>query len=359
MLFPLLRLSDNLYGGVAMKKYKRILFLTSFLFLSIFIISQTGLAQGIWRERIKEKIKERRSQRTEGKRQFIEKPGDYDFCLQHGGLTRTYKVHVPPSYKTTTPTPLILAFHGGGGDSENMANDEYYNLISKSNKEGFIVVFPNGASKLRSGKLATWNAGNCCGYARDNNVDDVGFVKVTIDDLESKLNIDSRKIFAIGMSNGGMFCYRLACDLTDKFKAIASVAGTDNCTDCIPYKPISVMHIHAKDDGHVLFNGGAGKDAFRDISKVTDFTPVPETISRWVKRNHCVNNPKRVLEKDGVYCDLYSGCESNVQVMLCVTENGGHSWPGGQKPREKADTPSNAISVVDEIWEFFKNQSNE
>ncbi len=345
-----------------MKKSKRVLFVVSFLVLSLFIVSQTGLAQGAWREKMKEKIKEnikeRRSERAGERGRVNTNIGDYDFSFEYGGWMRTYKVHIPPSYKTTMPAPLILSFHGGGGDSGRMAIDKYYNLISKSNEEGFIVAFPNGVSKVKSGKRATWNAGSCCGYARDNKVDDVGFVEAMLEDIDGKYSINSNKVYAIGFSNGGMFSYRLACELTDRFAAIASVAGTENCDNCAPSKAISVMHIHAKDDGYVLFDGGSG-DVFKDKSKVTNFTPVPETISRWVRRNDCDSSPRRVLEKEGVYCDLYSGCADNVRVMLCVTETGGHSWPGGQKPREKADTPSNAISAVDEIWEFFKSQSNE
>lgn len=282
---------------------------------------------------------------------------DYDLSLEHGGLRRTYKVHIPPSYKKAPPAPLVLAFHGGGGNSELMANDEYYNLVSKSDEEGFIIVFPCGASKLRSGKFATWNAGNCCGYARDHDVDDVGFVREMLKDIESKFAVDPSRIYALGFSNGGMFTYRLACELTDKFRAVASVAGTDNCRHCSPGKPVSIMHIHAKNDSHLLFDGGAGPDAFRDLSKVTDFTSVPETISRWRDRNHCGGIPERVLEKEGVYCDRYADCSGGVQVMFCVTESGGHSWPGGQKPRRrKASSPSNTLSATDEIWEFFKAQ---
>ena len=339
-----------------MKEYKRIAFLTFFLFLSVFIICQGVLAQGIWRERIKEKIKERRSQRSEGKRQLVARPGDYDFSLQHGGLTRKYLVHVPRAYNKLNPVPLILAFHGGMGNSEHFADDEVFHLISKSDKEGFIIAFPNGASRMKSGKFATWNAGNCCGYARDNNVDDVGFVKAMLNDIVRKYNIDSHRVYAIGFSNGGMLSYRLACEMTDKFKAIASVAGTDNCDNCTPSKPISIMHIHAKDDDHVLFNGGCGPKC--KIKSETEFTSVPETISRWVSRNNCNKNPKRVLEKKGVYCDLYSGCKGNVQVMLCVTEDGGHSWPGATVSTNLGIVPSTTISTIDEIWDFFKNQSN-
>ncbi len=337
-----------------MKIYGRITSLTFLIFFSAFVICQNASAQETWRERIRQRIKERRSRRIEERQEAkMTQPGDYDFSLKHDGATRTYLVHVPGSYNKTVAAPLLLAFHGGMGDQEHMASDKYFNLISKSEEEGFIAVFPNGASRLRSGKFATWNAGNCCGYARDNHSNDVGFVKEIVRDLEMKLTIDSKRIYATGMSNGGMFSYRLACDLTDTLTAIAAVAGTDNYDDCSPSKPISILHVHAKDDDHVLFNGGYGEKAFKDPSKVTDFTSVPETISRWVKRNHCDEVPERVLEKEGAYCDLYTGCDGHVQVKLCVTETGGHSWPGGKKPR---GNPSNAISAADEIWKFFESQ---
>ncbi|MDN8872721.1 prolyl oligopeptidase family serine peptidase, partial [Staphylococcus aureus] len=87
----------------------------------------------------------------------------------------------------------------------------------------------------------------------------------------------AKRVYATGMSNGGMMAYRLACEASDIFKAIAAVAGTDNTLSCTPAKPISILHIHAKDDDHVLFAGGAGKEAFRDLSQVTEFMSVPKT----------------------------------------------------------------------------------
>lgn len=352
-----------------MGKYKGIAFLTFFSFISAGLICQGASAQETWRERIREKVRERRSQRVEARREKrdarrnsapsgenggIVGPGDYDFSLLHEGLTRTYKLHVPAAYQRTVPASLVLAFHGGGGNSAMMADDASYNLISKSEDEGFIVAFPNGASRLKTGNMATWNAGNCCGYARDNNVDDVGFVRAVLSDLRSKLSIDPQEVYAVGMSNGGMFSYRLACEMTDELNAVASVAGTENVKECSPQRPLSVLHIHASDDDHVLFNGGAGAAAFRDVTKVTDFTSVPETIVRWVERNHCNPQPIRVLEQEGVYCDAYTGCADGVSVKLCVTATGGHSWPGGEKPRDAAAAPSREISAVDTIWEFFK-----
>jgi polyhydroxybutyrate depolymerase len=283
----------------------------------------------------------------------ITQAGDYSFAIQHGGLTRKYLVHVPPKYQAGKPTPLLIALHGGGGNMEYQANDKYYGLISKSDNEGFVVAFPNGFSRLPSGKLATWNAGNCCAGARDENVDDVGFIKKIIDNLSHQLNIDSKRIFATGMSNGGMMSHRLACELAGTIKAVAPVAGTDNTKSCVPKEPVSVLEIHAKNDDHVLFNGGSGP-GLRDKSKVTDFTSVPESVSRWVKRNGCDPKPHRALTVPGAYCDLYTGCHSNALVKLCVTDTGGHSWPGGTKPRGD-ESPSKAISADDMMWDFFQS----
>jgi len=280
----------------------------------------------------------------------IDKAGDYTFSVDHGGLTRKYLVHVPPSYNATTPTPLLLSFHGGGGNMAYQASDKNYGQISKSDKEGFVVVFPNGYSKL-GGKLATWNAGTCCGPARDGNIDDVGFVKQIIANLGGQLNIDRGKIFATGMSNGGMFAHRLACEMPDTFKAIASVAGPDGTTHCTPAQPISVLHIHARNDDHAVFEGGAGKKSMNK-STITDFVSVPETVARWVRRDSCSPTPKRVLDKPGAYCDRYSQCKGNVEVELCVTETGKHSWPGGEKARGD-EPPSSAISANDVMWDFF------
>lgn len=173
-------------------------------------------------------------------------------------------------------------------------------------------------------------------------------------DIKRQANIDPHRIFATGMSNGGMMAHRLACEMADTFKAVAAVAGTDNTQTCQPSQPIAVMHIHARDDTHVLFDGGAGEDAFRDMSKVTDFTSVHETINRWVKRNGLENAPQRVLEVPGAYAERYAANHNPAQVWLVVTDTGGHSWPGSKPVRGKR--PSRAIDANDVIWRFFSVQ---
>jgi polyhydroxybutyrate depolymerase len=182
-------------------------------------------------------------------------------------------------YTAATPTPVVFAFHGGGGNMNRQA-DTHYNLVGKADSAGFIAVFPNGYSRWPGGKLATWNAGNFCGAARDRAVDNVGFARATLGHLRARVNLDPQRILATGLFNGGRLSHRLACEMADTFREIAPVAGTHGTLSCSPARPISVLHIHPKNDTHVLDSGGAWPDAFRDATKLADFVSVPESLQR-------------------------------------------------------------------------------
>jgi polyhydroxybutyrate depolymerase len=254
---------------------------------------------------------------------------------------------VPRTYRGA-PTPLLIALHGGGGDADFQANDSKYKLISKSEQAGFIAIFPNGYSRFPSGILATWNAGTCCGKAQENKVDDVGFVRAAIARVESQANIDLRRIFATGMSNGAMLSWRLACEAPE-IRAIAPVAGTDNTPSCRPPRPVPVIEFHAADDDHVPFNGGVGVGPSH-----TDFVSVPATQAKWVQIDHADGSAKRVLAVSGAHCDLHPAKSGGAPVELCVTDTGGHSWPGGGTQQGRKQ-PSMSISANDLMWNFFSS----
>ncbi len=277
--------------------------------------------------------------------------------LKVDGLTRKAVVHVPAGYDASRGMPLLLAFHGGGGHAEHMADDTHYGLISMSERHGFIIAFPNGYSRLPGGRFATWNAGGCCGDARDRKVDDVAFARALVQRVAQQWRIDPRRVYATGMSNGGMMSHRLACEAADVFAAVASVAGTDATERCAPSRPIAVLHIHARDDSHVLFEGGAGQDAFRDSSKVMDFVSVPETMKRWAARDSCSATPRRILDKPGAYCERWSPCAGQGEVQLCVTEEGGHSWPGAPSVRRGKAAASTALDGNELIWDFLSRHT--
>lgn len=303
------------------------------------------------RERIAAKRAERNNESVPSN-QRITGPGTYEFTLDHDGETRIYRVHVPKSYVAARPTAAVFSFHGGGGSAEIMSQDKYYGLITKSEQAGYIAVFPNGYSRFRDGKLATFNAGSCCGNARDKKIDDVGFVRKVVARLKEQLNIDPERISSNGMSNGAMMSYRLACEAADIFHSIAAVAGTDGMERCEPSRPVSVLHIHARDDEMVLFNGGAGKDS----KTLANFRSVKDTIARWVRLNACNSTPKKVLDLPGkATCEAYTGCKGGVEVKLCVTESGGHSWPGGVKVRT-GERGSTAFNANDLMWDFYNRR---
>jgi polyhydroxybutyrate depolymerase len=178
----------------------------------------------------------------------------------------------------------------------------------------------------------------------------VGFLRAVVADVKRRTAIDGQRVSAIGMSNGGMMAYRLACEASDVFRGIMAVAGTDNTSSCQPATPVPVLHVHARNDDRVIYDGGAG-EAFRSEALVTDFVAVPATVEKWVKLNRASATPQRVLSVAGAYCDLHEAGPDGAPVKLCVTEGGGHSWPGGSKAR--GDAPSQAIRANDLMWEFF------
>lgn len=275
--------------------------------------------------------------------------GSHELQLRHDGRERGFIVHVPKAYRADRPAPLVLALHGGGGSMEVMAKDRLYGLVSQSEASGWIVVFPNGFSRL-GGKLATWNAGICCGAARERGSDDVGFLRAVVAEVQRRVAVDPQRVFATGMSNGGMMSYRLACEASDIFRAIAAVAGTDGTTDCRPGRPVPVFHLHAKDDDRVLFNGGSGSAS----DTHADFVSVPATVDKWVRLNACSGPTQTVLQRPGVTCDVRSGCQGGAEVRLCVTDSGGHSWPGGRKAL--GGKGSTALDATEAIWAFFARQ---
>ena len=318
--------------------------------LAAVALAIAGTAAGQRTGRLQQVIQhaqERRSHVADPNMTEMTGPGDYRFSFVHDGITREYLVHVPRTYHGQA-APMLIALHGGGGDADFQASDDKYGLVSKSEQAGFIAVFPSGYSRFPSGILAAWNAGACCGAAQKNNVDDVGFIREMIRRIERQANIDRRSIFATGMSNGAMMSWRLACEAPE-IRAIAPVAGTDNTAGCKPPRPVPVIEFHAADDDHVPFEGGIGVGPSR-----TDFASVPATQAKWVQIDHADPTAKRVLTVAGAHCDLHLASTGGAPIELCVTDSGGHSWPGGGAQQGRKQ-PSMAISANDLMWSFFSS----
>jgi polyhydroxybutyrate depolymerase len=280
----------------------------------------------------------------------IAKPPAGSINITVGKDTRSYLIHLPTDFDKTKRYPLVLAFHGGGGNGEQFMKASRWN--DKSDEAGFIVVYPNGTGRFA--RMLTWNVETCCGYAQKKNVDDVTFINALLDDLIKQYPIDAKRVYATGMSNGAMISYRLACELSHRITAIAPVSGT-LMTD-IPQNAhkVPVLHIHGTADQNVLFAGGVGPNS---IVKV-NFTSVQKTIETWVKHNAA--NPKPVITNmpdtsdDGMTSTRTVYVSDNAPVELITIANGGHSWPGTPNPRLKQlGSITMDFHAEDVIWDFF------
>ncbi len=284
--------------------------------------------------------------------------GDHIRTVKVGDAERRYQVYLPKKYDSDKPTPVVVAFHGGGGNPKSMAL--LSGLNDKADASGFIVAYPFG-SGLDKEKGLTFNAGNVGGYAMQKKIDDVGFTKQLLDDLETVANVDKDRVFATGISNGGMMAYRVASELADRFAAIAPVGGPMGTESCKPTRSVSVIHFHGTADELAPFKGGKGKGApgvpaaFRP-----DFYSVDHSIQAWVKANGCEKEPKveRLPDaaEDGMRSTrkTWAGGKDGSEVVLIEIENGGHTWPGKEPLVAILGKSTKDISANDLMWEFFQ-----
>ena len=268
----------------------------------------------------------------------------YD-SMQLDGYERSYLLNLPPTYNDSSNFPLVIALHGLAGSASQMEQD--YGLTTKSNSAGFIVVYPEGVRSDGFLGIRTWNAGTCCDFAMERNVDDVHFISQLIQKLTSTYKINPKKIYVTGMSNGAMMTYRLACELSPQLAAIAPVSGTLLTTNpCTPARAVPVLHIHSAIDNKVPYAGGYGLANYY-------FPPVDSTLRVWACIDGCHATPQVITQANLYTQTQYMNCNPNTTVQLYLTKDGGHSWPGGLPARAGADAPSAAFNATDLIWSFF------
>ena len=276
----------------------------------------------------------------------IKAPGNYRFSFVREGAGHEYLVHVPQGYHGQ-PMPMLIVLIEEDADVDPEVDGSSYKLLSKSDKAGFIAVFPSSDSDAKG--QATWHAGNCCGPSRNGKTDDVGFIRDMIGRVERQVKIDDKRVFATGMSSGAMMTWKLACEAAE-IRAIAPVAGTDNTDSCKPQRPVPIIEFHALDDARVPFNGGRGDRLIGE----NEFASVSASQNKWIDANLADPTPIRVLNVPGAHCDLHVARPGGAPVELCVTDTGGHSRPGRWN-RQTRDPPSRAISANDLMWSFFSS----
>lgn len=272
--------------------------------------------------------------------------------LRMAGRVRTYLVHVPDGVPPPGGFPLVLAFHGGGMQGQGMRR--MTGLDALADARGFVVAYPDGIDRH-------WNDGRST--IRDPQ-DDVGFVAALIDRLEHDLAIDRGRVYATGLSNGALFAWRLGCDLSARFAAIAPVAGgmpEDIAAACRPARPLAVLEIAGTSDPIMPFGGGAVAD-FGGRGEGGKVLAAADSAALWARRNACAAadtprpvppvaaaDPTRILRTD------YAGCTAAGTVTLVTVAGGGHAWPGGPRyaPPARIGLVSRQLDASQAIVDFF------
>ncbi len=276
----------------------------------------------------------------------------YD-SLNVNGIWRTYNVHLPTGYNPANTYPLVLGFHGG---QQAATSDQGWTVFAyqselsqKADNSGFIMVYPEG---LVYNQNRAWNAGNCCPPAMNQNYDDVGFVNELLNRLFADYPIDTTRVYATGSSNGGMLCYRLACELGHRIAAIAPNACSHMYSPCNPSRKMPVISFHSKADPIVFYGGGPGGSP---LLAGINFPSQDGNLNLWGNLNGCENRDT-VVNGNGTNYDYIrlNACDCQVEIHHYATTDGSHSWPGGNPNNNPV---SSQISATDLLWSFFQQYS--
>lgn len=265
--------------------------------------------------------------------------------ITSGGLTRSFRIYVPDIYDGSTEVPLLFNLHGY---SSNALEQEFYaDFRPVADTANFIIIAPDGTVNGSTGEQF-WNAFGL------PDVDDVAFISDLIDYAIGNYSIDQSRIYSTGMSNGGFMSYTLACALSERITAIASVTGsmiTTQVASCQPSHPVPVMQIHGTADGTVPYAGGLGIYGIEDL------------VDYWVAFNECDSEPAYELLPDISTTDnctaehyVYSNGLNNSSVEFYKIIGGDHTWPGAPINFNGTNYDFNAVK---EIWRFFSQYSLE
>src|SRR5882672_6630474 len=286
--------------------------------------------------------------------------GDHDRSLTVAGATRTYIVRIPPRVSEGAPLPVVLAFHGGGGNASSFKG--YAGLDGLADRDGFVVIYPDG-SGTHGRRLLTWNAGGCCGYAAAQNIDDVAFAVAVLRDVARNVLVDATRVYATGHSNGAMMSYRMAIEASERVAAIAPVAGAMQASRFPPPRPVPVLHVHSVDDPRALYTGGLGPPFPGTQSRVAHLAVEPE-LARWVAHDRCAAEPRtaerrHVPTRGGAEHTasllVWAPCAAGAEVQLWKLTGAGHGWPGShvRLPESITGPETTVIDAASEVWRFL------
>ena len=284
-------------------------------------------------------------------------PGRHTITLKADGYERQFHVQVPACYDPRTSIPVVLIFHGAGGGGDLYLDKNGW--AAKAEKECFAAVAPDGlparpnrpAQFLLNPRL--WNDGQLLSGSLRSKIDDTAFIRALLDDLGRRLNIDARRIYMTGHSNGAGMIFRLGAELSERFAAMAPAAGHCWIQDPKPAKRMPTLYIVGTKDPLIRPEGG---EIQLPWGKKTQ-PPVVQTLSRWAKALGLTTPASVVRDKDGLKIMRYGDENGSSSLTAWFIEGQGHGWPGGSESGLPALLIGPAVGTVkatDVIWDFFK-----
>jgi polyhydroxybutyrate depolymerase len=264
--------------------------------------------------------------------------GSSTHSVEVDGVSRTYLVYRPASLPAAAP--LVVMLHGGFGSASQA--EKSYGWDAEADQEHFVVAYPDGLGHA-------WNTGGgCCGTPGRTNADDTGFITAMVSAIERQLPVDAARVYATGISNGGIMAYTLACRT-----AIFAAIGPDSATElgsCPAPHPLSVIDIHGTADTRIPYQGGEGSGVAH-----IDGPSVPSLNARWRDIDHCAGP---VVRTAGVVTTSMASCRAGRAVELITIAGAGHQWPGAaSRPVLQrllgTDPPSTALNATQVLWQFF------
>jgi polyhydroxybutyrate depolymerase len=280
--------------------------------------------------------------------------------IRTGDFNRDYHIHIPPGYDGRQSLPMVVVIHGAFDTAKGM--EKYSGFSTLADRENFIVLYPNGIGIL--GFLQHWNAGHCCGKAQQDKIDDVGFVASVIESAAQRFNVDRKRIFMLGFSNGGMLTYRFAAEKSELLAGAAALAasiGSRTPETQIewqiprPAEPVPLLIMHGAADTNVPYEGHASQRHDRY------YRSVDESVGFWTSRNGCRQpEPLETLNNGAVSLTKWSNCTSGKPVWFYTIRNWEHIWPGKYfTAKLEADNPLKDFDASEIIWDFFKYVTKE
>jgi polyhydroxybutyrate depolymerase len=263
--------------------------------------------------------------------------GQSSVDIRSGGHDRNYLLYVPPTYDGRRAAPMVFNFHGYGSSALQQAL--YTNFQSLSDRDGVILVAPNGQGKPSHFNLLTPPAGEG---------DDVVFTVDILNQLERQLCVDKQRVYSTGMSNGGGMSLSLACRQSDRFAAFGPVAVLVYAPECDRARPVPIAGFAGTADPVVPFNGGRVSCCGNP-----ELGSEPAAMAAWASHDGCAATPVEQPVSPTVTLRRWSNCRAGTSVDFYIVQGGGHTWPGATFNVGLGGTTDD-ISATNTIWTFFQ-----